>query len=503
MSRRGKTAVAILSALALGAACEIAYAQPAPPSAAAEAAPAYTLEVDSDAPDVLSFEALAARIGSDLGGAVARPGAAEPSRAAIAIRYRDRELVVRATHPGGRVLERTVKAEGDDAAVQREAVLLAGNLARDEAREILDALAARPAPRPAPANEPRAPAVRASPPPIDEGHDPVTVALFSPLATNFARPNTTSNASLGFIYGRVGVVDGAQLGGAVVYASRRVDGVQIGGAATAVNGPLDGAQLAGFGNLAVGPVEGVQLAGFGSLAVGPVAGAQVAGAGNFALGGFDGAQLSGAFNLTRGPFTGVQLSGGGNLATQGVDGAQLSPVNVAGAIDGAQIGVINIARKVNGAQIGAINIAEEVDGVALGVISISRGSLHPVAWTSNLQHMNAGVKFSTRYAYTLVAVHTGTIEGDLDNIGTTAAVGGRVPLPAGFDVEIQGALSHLVPRPSQSTKRGNVWVAPQILGGYAFARHLRVFAGGGVRLPVSVDLGRDVVRPEVLAGVQF
>ncbi|MBX3193441.1 MAG: hypothetical protein KF819_41045, partial [Labilithrix sp.] len=91
MSRRGKTAVAILSALALGAACEIAHAQPAPPSAAAEAAPAYTLEVDSDAPDVLSFEALAARIGSDLGGAVARPGAAEPSRAAIAIRYRDRE----------------------------------------------------------------------------------------------------------------------------------------------------------------------------------------------------------------------------------------------------------------------------------------------------------------------------------------------------------------------------------------------------------------------------
>jgi hypothetical protein len=38
---------------------------------------------------------------------------------------------------------------------------------------------------------------------------------------------------------------------------------------------------------------------------------------------------------------------------------------------------------------------------------------------------------------------------------------------------------------------------------YSFAPHLRAFAGGGVRLPVSVEVGRDVTRPEVLAGFQF
>ncbi|MBX3201855.1 MAG: hypothetical protein KF894_27215 [Labilithrix sp.] len=519
MSRRRKAAAAILSALMLGAACELAHAQEAAPSEGSEEAPAYTLEVDSDAPDVVSFEALAARLGSDLRGAVARPGGAAPSRAAIVIRYRERELVVRAAHAGGRVLERAVRAEGDGAAVQREAVLLAGNLARDEARELLDALAARPAPPPrVPPEAPAAPAPPAKPR-VDEGYHPVTVALFHPLATNYARPNATSNLSVSLIYGRVGLLDGAALGGAVVYASRGVYGLQLGVAATAVNGPLDGAQLGGAGNLVTGPGNGVQIAGGGNLALarfdgaqlggalnlveGAGSGAQVAGGANLALARFDGAQLGGAFNLTRGGLSGVQIAGGGNVVTRQVDGAQLGSVNVAGSVDGLQLGVINVARKVDGAQLGAINIAEEVDGAALGVISISKHGIHPIAWTSNLQYMNAGVKFSTKYVFTAVAAHTGTIEGDFDNVGVTGIVGGHIPLPARFDVEVQGAVSHLVPRPSQSAKKGNVWVAPQVIGGYSFARHLRVFAGGGVRLPATVDLGRDVARPEVLAGVQF
>jgi hypothetical protein len=130
-------------------------------------------------------------------------------------------------------------------------------------------------------------------------------------------------------------------------------------------------------------------------------------------------------------------------------------------------------------------------------------SIHPIVWTSNLEYMNAGVKFSTKYVYTMAAVHYGPREGDLDTVGTTAALGGHIPLPAGFDVEVQGSVTHLVPRPSQKQINGNLWIAPQVIGGYSFASHLRVFAGGGVRLPGFVDLGRDVIRPEVLAGVQF
>lgn len=489
MSRRRKAAVAILSVIAFGAACEVAYAQPKEPvSGDAASAPAYTLEVDSDAPDVVSFEAIAARVGSELGGSVVRPGTIAASRAAISIRYRDRELTVRAIHSGGRVLERSVKAEGDDAAVQREAVLLAGNLARDEAREILDALAARPAPPGPKAPEVIPPEVQPAKPAVDEGFHPVSVALFSPIATNFARPNVTSNLNLSFVYGRVGTVDGVQLGSGFVYASRAVSGVQLGAAATTVSGPMSGAQLGGVGNLATGAGEGAQLGG----------------AANIALQGFDGAQLSGALNLTRGSFDGLQIAGAANIATRHVEGAQLSGgVNVADTIDGAQVGVINVAGKVRGAQVGVINIAEEVDGAAVGLISISKGGIHPIAWTSNLQYMNAGVKFSTKYLYTIAAVHYGTLEGEFGNIGTTAVIGGRVPLPLGFDVEVQSAFTYLVPRPSQSTKDGNNWVAPQLIGGYSLAPHLRVFAGGGARLPISVDLGRDVVRPEVLAGVQF
>ena len=500
MSRKRKVAVAILSAVALATACELAQAQPnaAAPGDAANA-PAYTLEVDSDAPDVVSYEALAARIGSDLGSSVTRPDAVPASRAAISIRFRGGELVVRAVHPGGRVLERTVKAEGDDAAVQREAVLLAANLARDEAREILDALAARPAPEaPAPA-----PAPKPAAPPVDEGYHPFSAAFFSPLATNYARPDVRTNFHLGLVYGRVGTVDGLQLGGAVAYASRAVDGVQIAGAVSGSSGSVYGAQISGAYSFAGGDVDGVQISGAANHAPGEVGGAQIAGAANLALKGMNGAQIGGAVNLASGDSSGVQIAGATNVATRDFAGAQISSVNVASTVDGAQIGVINVAGKVNGAQIGAINIAEEVDGVAIGAISISKNSIHPIAWASNLQYMNAGVKFTTKYAYTTLALHYGTLEDDFDNFGTTAAIGGHIPLPAGFDVEVEGSVTHLVPWLTRRSEDGNLWVAPHVIGGYSFARHLRVFAGGGARIPAIVNHGREVVRPEVLAGVQF
>lgn len=469
MARRRK--LAMLCALAFAATCEVAHAEPVR-TAEAQAAPPYTLDVDSDVLDVVSFEALAARLGAELGAPVVRPTGTAPSSAAITIRYRARELVVRAVHAGGRVLERTVQAEGDDAAVQREAVLLAGNLARDEARELLDALAKRPSPPP-PAPPVAAPPPEPAPkaPVVDEGRQPVSVAFFFPLATNFAHPNATSNLNLSLLYGRVGAALGTQLGSGVVHASRRVSGVQLGA----------------FGSWARGSVKGVQLGG----------------AGNIALDGVSGAQLSGGLNLARGPVTGALLTGGVNIATGDMAGGEVAPVNVGNAIDGFQLGVINVAKKVRGAQLGVINVAEEVEGASVGLISITRGGIHPIAWTSNLQHLNAGVKFSTKYVYTLGAVHTGTIEGDFQNVGITGALGGHIPLPMHFDIEIQGAVSHLVPRPSQSSKNGNLWMTEQVMAGYSLATHFRVFAGGGVRHGLSVDLGRDVVRPEVLAGVQF
>ncbi|MBS2016339.1 MAG: hypothetical protein JST00_25875 [Deltaproteobacteria bacterium] len=183
-----------------------------------------------------------------------------------------------------------------------------------------------------------------------------------------------------------------------------------------------------------------------------------------------------------------------------VRGAQISTVNVAGPVDGAQIGVVNVGGKVRGLQLGVVNVAEETDGAAIGIVSISRDSVHPIAWSSSLSYMNAGVKFSTKYMFTMLAASYGTLEESLDNVGATAAIGGHIPLPASFDVELSGSYTQFVPR---GGKDGNQWVGHQAIVGYSFAKHLRLFAGGGVRLPISVVVGREVTRPEVLAGIQF
>lgn len=311
--------------------------------------------------------------------------------------------------------------------------------------------------------EPTSPAPAAPPAPTaaapaqssEEDRTPVTVSFLYPLATNANRPDVTSNADVSPLYGRVGKIEGGQLGGVVVHAARGVDGVQLGGVATISGGAVSGVQLGGV------------------------------------------------VNVSTASTTGLQLSGAANVATSDVTGAQVAPVNVAGPVDGVQLGIINVGRNVRGLQLGLVNIAEDVDGAAIGLVSISKDSVHPIVWASNLQYMNAGVKFSTKYVFTMLGAHYGTHEADFDKVGATAAIGGHIPLPASFDVEVQGSFTQLVPSRIRSDSKENSWVAPQVVAGYSVASHFRVFAGGGVRLPISVNLGRDVSRPEVLAGIQF
>jgi len=310
---------------------------------------------------------------------------------------------------------------------------------------------AAPSPEPAPSAEPAASAASA-PPSVEEDRVPASVAVLYPLATNANRPDVTTSFDLSLLYGRAGRIEGLQLGAVVTHASRQVEGAQIGG-----------------------------VAALGS--------------------GLSGVQLSGVANVSTKSAAGAQISGVANVVTGELTGAQIAPVNVAGPASGLQLGVVNVGKKVRGLQLGLVNIADEVDGGAIGLVSISKDSVHPIAWGSNLQYMNAGVKFTTRYLFTTLAAHYGTREGDFDAVGATLAIGGRVPLPERFDIEIQGSFTQLM---SWSEKdKYNSWVAPQLATGYSFAKHLRVFAGGGVRLPVSVEIGREVTRPELIAGLQF
>lgn len=487
MAPRRKAAFAVLSALALVSACEVASA--AEP-VAETAKPVYTLVVESDDTDTLSYEAVAARLSTDLGSQVARTG--EPTGAAITVRYRskDHELFVRAAHGSGPTLERTVRTEGDASAIQREAILLAGNLARNEARELIEELAHRPPKEPLPSS----PAKPAAPPakePENEENVYASLAIAYPLATNAGKPNATSFFDLSILYGRVGRVVGAQVGGIVSHASRDVEG----------------AQIAGFGAIASGAVVGARASGAFNWGHSTVDGADLAGALNVARGDVTGARAAGGFNLTLGKLKGADLAGGFNYAGGGVEGVQAAPLNIASDVDGLQLGVVNIGRKVKGTQIGVLNIAEEVDGLALGVVSISRNSIHPIAWTSNLGYLNAGVKFTTKYVYTVAAVSLHTHETDFDDFASTAALGGHVPLDAmlsGLDVEIESAFTSVTPTGgARSNDDNNMWLSGRLVPGYSFAKHLRVFAGMGARFPLRVEVGRSVVRPEAVAGVQF
>lgn len=234
--------VAFVIAVAIAGACELARAQ---------AQANLVLEVDSDAPEVISRESIAERVAADLSGT--------SGRVTITVRYRDadRSLVVRATREDGRTVERTVKAEGDAAAVQREAVLLASNVARDEARELLDALASRPKPAEPPAAvepPPEPPPKTAPPPPREEDLRIVNGGIAYPIATNFGHPSVTTYFDLSLLFGRVGKVKGMQLGSGVAWADA-IRGVQL--APVTVADDVEGTQL-GVINIAR-RVKGAQI----------------------------------------------------------------------------------------------------------------------------------------------------------------------------------------------------------------------------------------------------
>lgn len=529
MQRRRITVLLALVA-AHATTCEASAAEPAP--SASVSSPAYTLEVDSDESSVVSYDALAARLSSELGAPVARPTGA-PSRTAIAITYRKdtKALVVRAQHAGGRVLERSIVVQGDAASIQAEAVLLASNLARDEARELLDELAARPPRRGAEAvAEPAPPEATAPPEPPLEPRI-ATAGFLYPVATNYGHPDVRTPLDVSVLYGRVGRSEAVQFSFGVALASRGAVGVQLstlgisggpiagaqlGLAGSLARGPITGAQLGGIAALSEGAVTGLQMAVGGSLARGPVDGHQLGAGFTFAGARVDGAQSAGGVNVAAGPLRGLQLSALSNLALQRVDGlqataganvaadrlhgAQLAVVNIGGDVTGAQVGIVNIGRHVKGLQLGVVNIAKEVDGAAIGLASIAKDSIHPIAWASNLAYTNVAIKFSTKYVYTTVGLGLGTRETDFDGGPlVTMALGGHVPLPGSFDVEPEVAYTQI----DASSSETNHALHPRVVGGYSFAKHLRVFVGGGPRVPIAFDRGSPAVRPEVVAGVQF
>ena len=115
--------------------CRSAWAQPSP--AATESSLAADIDVGRSG---LDAEQLRAAIARELGVDVRlSSGKAEPS--ALLVRLSDGRATVRFQPPGGgRALERTVELPADPEPAYETVALLAGNLARDEASELLEQL---------------------------------------------------------------------------------------------------------------------------------------------------------------------------------------------------------------------------------------------------------------------------------------------------------------------------------------------------------------------------
>jgi hypothetical protein len=309
--------------------------------------------------------------------------------------------------------------------------LLAGNVVRDEAADVLAGL-----PAPPPPDEPPPPDVEAPPdvelapaepvivipppeitrppaillsPMVEEA--PIGVGLIPGLSTDGLRlhrrhtvavhvfAGVTGGSSVLSLAGIAdiarGDVSGLQLAG-VVAAARSVGGFQIGGTA-AVAQRMRGLQIGGTLALAdestglqIGGIAAIarrgghyqiagiaalsessssaQIAGIGAVARGST-GLQIGGIGALS-GGDAGTQIGGIGVLSRGR-AGVQVGGIGAVAN-GDASLQIGGIaTLARGTANVQVaGIVNVAREVRGLQIAPVNIARNVEGVQVGVVNV-------------------------------------------------------------------------------------------------------------------------------------
>jgi hypothetical protein len=373
----------------------------------------------------------------------------------------NRTVTVSYRTSGGETRTRSIGIPEDGARGAEVIALLAGNLSRDEAAELLADLAAKtsppadaspavategetppagesessPEPAPAPkATEPRPPpppklAPPSAPPPLILTPLPaVNLTLFAPIALYRQSEQRIFFAELGLFYSHVGELRGGGLNLFVLRTERDVRGLTFatfynsaGGLARGITASgivnrrqrLKGIEVAGILNLGSSSARGVAAAGLlnwgrdfdGLQAAGLLnwadrfQGVQAAGLLNRGTAS-EGIQAAGLANLTD-RFNGIQVAGALNRAAA-VTGVQaVGGANVAESISGLQIGVVNVAREVRGMQLGVVNVAKRVDGASIGLVSVAgNGRVQPVVWASSAQLLNVAAKFTVGPIYT-------------------------------------------------------------------------------------------------------
>jgi hypothetical protein len=408
----------------------------------------------------------------------------------VSYRRDARELAVTWDDAKQRTISRVIPAREKTAEIAEDSALLASNLTRVEADEFAPAKA-----EPKPnlnAKVPNAPPAKTLEPAAPKAQEVeetsvATASIFFPLATHYARPWTKTYFNFNLLYGRVGAVDGLELGFVNVISksqgkgSAKLQGLEVGLAANIVTGEVNGIQAASLFNATGSSLTGLQLAG--------------------------------GFNGVRGHTTGLQLALGMNYAER-LTGMQVSLINVGGDVDGVQVGVINVARKVRGVMAGVINVADDIDGVPLAPISITKsGGIHPLVWSGSSGLANAGIKFATRHTYTMV-VGNYHRAFDRDFVGGGAFIGGRINMSDTFHADADIGCNWLyAPKETLDTEADDSYheqlVQPRLrlLVGARLAKHFGPFLGAAAVTQIRSESGWDRVNvkllPEIFGGLEF
>ena len=378
----------------------------------------------------LDAEQLRAAIARELGVDVSLAGGGE--RSALQVRLGDgKRATVRFEPPGGRALERTLELPVEPEPAYETVALLVGNLARDEASELLEQLrrgakpepsappgeagkleSATPAPAapnpkpkpPAPAKKPES-AAKPAPdrtPKNERRLEPASLNLsvFHPLALYRDSERRRVGFELGFAYSRIGAINGVGLTLGHLRVHHELEGAALSLFMNRVDGPAKGAQVSVGGNLSGGTLRGADVAvGFNHRS-GDVEGAQIGVGYNHAQA-IEGAQLGVAFNHGE-SLSGAQLA---LVNSTGIaEGVQGALVNVASELSGAQLGLVNVGTRVRGVQIGLVNVADEVDGVSIGIVNaVGDARTRLVGWVDSSARGNIGIKYQHAFLFTLIS----------------------------------------------------------------------------------------------------
>ena len=340
---------------------------------------------------------------------------------------------------------------------------------------------------------------------------PVNASFLFPLSTNFAAPDLWTNFDLALLLGRVGFVDGAQVG-VIDWTVHDLRGVQV-GVITAVGKQTEGVQLAAGFAFADGTLWGVQSSGLFGWASHSVHGGQIAGVANQTYGDIDGLQAAGVLNVGRKQITGAQVAAGVNIGR--VNGFQMGGINVSQNVNGLQIGILNVARRIDGLQIGVINVTDDLQGESLGIIPLPRrGGIHLAAWGSSSLYGNLGIKFASRFAYSIISGALHSVPKTADEKGPRQAVigagltlGGRFPL--GDELWMASDVGgYRFFRDKLSFDGHDEMIKGRVLVGYQMAPRLNPFVGVGAFVTIRGSFRDDEDLqigdgPEFSVGIEF